>query len=328
MGTTGYGTKVSQRVNIVVTCTKRKRVSPTVDLRLRDVHAPDPRTGFSLWLERLSNSTAEHVPARHLYAGDHWSIVETLEGAAAASGFKAGIWVCSAGYGLVGLDSRIKSYSATFSADQPDTVCKWAAVAPNPDARKFWWRLHAGWSGPDSSMPRSIAQVAIKYPEAPMLVVASQAYLRAIVEAVREAAEKLCDPDLLCVISAGTNSLPTLEANLLPANAALQKELGGGLHSLNIRLARAILSESAAENLRASFLSATFRRKLVEAPPISVYQREAMTDEEVKEYIKVAIGNDSNVTKTALLRRLRDNGLACNQGRFSRLFQGMKSNCC
>jgi hypothetical protein len=114
-----------KRVNIVVTCTKRKRFPLAPGLQMREVLAADRGNGFANWIERLSTSDAETVLARNLYAGEHWSIVRSLEDVAASSGLEATVWICSAGYGLIGLDSRIKPYSATFASNHADTVCKW-----------------------------------------------------------------------------------------------------------------------------------------------------------------------------------------------------------
>ncbi len=117
--------KMRKRVNIVVTCTKRKRFPLAPGLRMREVQATDIGTGFAAWIERLSTSEAETVLAGNLYAGEHWSIVRSLEDVAASSGLEATVWICSAGYGLIGLDTRIKPYSATFASNHADTVRKW-----------------------------------------------------------------------------------------------------------------------------------------------------------------------------------------------------------
>ena len=314
----------SHHVNIIVTCTKRKHVRFESDLRFRDVDAPDPSSGLTCWLKRLSNSSAEVVPAKLLYSGDHWSTVKTLECVASTAGLTADIWICSAGYGLLDMDSKIRSYSATFAADDPDAVSRWSETSSTQDQNQDWWRLLTSWKSPASPSPRSIAQVAASHPESPMLVVASQLYLGAILEDVKCAARTLSDPDLLCVISAGTDNLPTLEANLLPANAALQKDLGGSLGSLNIRLARAILSEFAYGQLRASHLNMHFSQKLAQAPPTPVYQRKAMADDELREYVRAATNKEPNITKSSLLRSLRDSGRACEQKRFSRCYQEVR----
>ena len=314
------------RVNIVVTCTKRKRVPPIEGLKLRSVEAADLQVGFAKWLARLDECCVETVSARKLYAGDHWSVVQSLEDAAYASGLNAVVWICSAGYGLVGIDANIKPYSATFSLHHPDSIFRWNRTVSHLDSKVLWWQLHGRWGGPDSSLPRSISEVAASDPESPLLVVASRDYLRAIGRDVQCAAKVLCDSDLLCIISTGTKRLLGLEANILPTGASLQKSVGGSLHSLNVRLARTILAESSVEELSASLLNTKFARRLEITPPIPRYERELMTDEKVREYISESLAEDSDASWSSLLRKLRSSGRACKQERFSYIFKSTKAN--
>ena len=313
------------RVNIVVTCTKRKRVPPAMGLTLRDVQAPDLCTGFAIWLDRLNECGAESIPARKLYAGDHWSIVQTLERVAAASGIEATVWICSSGYGLIGLDTKIKPYSATFSSRHPDTVCKWSGTNSRLKNRISWWQLQCDWNGPDTSSPRSITEIAVADPGSPLLVVASQVYLGAIAKDVQGATQVLRDPDLLSVVSTGTNLVPGLEGNLVPSNASLQSSVGGSLRTLNIRLARVILGESTAEDLRASCLISNFTKRIAAAVPLPRYERDAMTDGGIRQYILEALHENLDASWSSSLRSLRSSGRACSQERFSRLFRATKT---
>lgn len=314
-----------ERVNIVVTCTKRKRFPLAPGLRMREVHATDIGTGFAAWIERLSTSEAKTVLARNLYAGEHWRIVRSLEDVAASSGLEATVWICSAGYGLIGLDSGIKPYSATFASNHADTVRKWRDGDTGGTSSSSWWDLQTMWPGPDPYRPRSIAAIAATYPASSLLIIASHTYLRAMAEDIRRAVGTLCDSDLLCIVSSGTNHLLGLDTYLLPSTAALQAEQGGSLHSLNIRLGRSILSESGGEPPRLSPLRAFFAKRVATAPPIVRPQREPMTNDQVQTYILNSLGQDPTLSCTALLRRLRTSGLACRQERFASLFRSIKT---
>src|SRR5690348_14722814 len=94
-------------INMVVTCTKRKRISPKRELQLRSVKGRSLAEKSRLWLRRLNKAAGKRIAARDLYAGDHWSIVRALDEAAADSKLAVNIWVCSAGYGLVSLDTKL-----------------------------------------------------------------------------------------------------------------------------------------------------------------------------------------------------------------------------
>ena len=154
---------------------------------------------------------------------------------------------------------------------------------------------------------------------------ASRVYLGAIVNDVQKAVLALCDPDLLCIISTGTNRIPGLDGNLLPSSMALQGRVGGSALSLNIRLARTILAESTVKNLRASCLKSELKKWVAAGRPLPRHEREAITDQEVQQYIAEALTKDSEITWGSLLCRLRDGGRACGQERFSSLFQTTKA---
>ena len=313
-------------INIVVTCTKRKRLPPADGLEMRGIDARDVDSAFAEWSSRLERCSAEPIHARRLYAGDHWSVVQSLEDVAVASKFDPAIWVCSAGYGLIGIDTNIKPYSATFSSRHLDTVCRWNRHSDSgPNDGRSWWECQQAWSGPEPSMPRSIAEIAALNPRSPVLIVASRGYMRAIAGDVQRATRLLTDPDLLSIISTGTNALPGLQDNLMPSSSSLQRTVGGSLLSLNIRVARAVLSEVTPSEMRASFLRAKLSRRVSEALPTPRYLRERMSDEEVRKYIEDSLMEDFNVSWSFLLRRLRDKGKACRQERFSHLFKFVRA---
>src|SRR4051812_26361709 len=98
-------------VNVVVTCTKRKGRPVAPRQMLRTV--PDGRSikqRAASWLNRLQGG-GEATPVIDLYAGDHWSVVRSIA-VAHEEAPRARLWVCSAGYGLVPLESHLLPYSA------------------------------------------------------------------------------------------------------------------------------------------------------------------------------------------------------------------------
>ncbi len=314
-----------RRVNLVVTCTKRKRLRPSQLMRLRDIEAADLPSAFAEWVDRLDKSDDETTTARELYAGDHWSVVQSLECAAHSSEIDLKTWVCSAGYGLVGIDAKLKAYSATFSPQHPDSVLRWNPARARSETKELWWELHQKWRGPDPSRPRSISALAESDPGTPLLIAASQEYLRAIGNDVRKASLQLRSTDSLIIISTGTKRLPDLESNLLPSCARMQTTVGGSLHSLNARLARRILTECSHRELRASELTDRLRLWLQVAPETRRTVRKRLTDVEVRKFIADSLYEDESATWSKLLRRLRDSGRACRQERFACIFRCEKS---
>ncbi len=140
---------MERAINIVVTCTKRKSQPATSNLRLRSVRAKTVAEKLDIWLNRLGAASSELLPGRELYAGDHWSIVKSLADTAAKSGLVARVWVCSAGYGLISLDSKVRPYAATFTPGLPDSVARGIRKPPAAQVGKEWWGLLTKWSGPN-----------------------------------------------------------------------------------------------------------------------------------------------------------------------------------
>jgi hypothetical protein len=273
------------------------------------------------WIDRLSSTWGLKVPAGDLYAGDHWKVAQSLIPAAASSGYRANLWVCSAGYGLISPSCKILPYSATFSPMHPDSVCKKLKAQSSDQAPSLWWQLLSEWKGPSPEKQRRLAQLSEESSGSPIWVIASRVYLRAIAEDLIELANNLGDPDKLSIFSAGTSLLPGLTKHLIPLDARLQTIAGGARVSLNTRLARKALLELRKSEPTHAALSRKFKRLLAQQSRLTKYVRTPMTDEEVQRFIKVAIKDDPQRTFSPLLRLLRDSGFACEHRRFASLFR-------
>jgi hypothetical protein len=231
------------------------------------------------------------------------------------------IWVCSAGYGLLSWASRVSPYAATFAPGEADSVCREGTGAVAATANRCWWRLLSGWAGPDPGAPRSLAELARSAPEAPLLVAASAVYLGALLADLSQARRELTDPGQLVLLSAGAHGEGELAEHLLPCDARLQSVVGGARTSLNARLARLALQELDGKGPALPALRARFTRLLHGRPrPVSA-ARVPLTDEELKRTIRAAVREDPGLRPTPLLRRLRDEGRACEQHRFAALFR-------
>jgi len=126
-------------------------------------------------------------------------------------------------------------------------------------------------------------------------------------------------PDSLSIVCSGARSLDGLDRNLVPCDARLQAATGGARRSLNTRLAHKILRESR-QPPTASSLSKRYRKLLNEQPPLTRYDRQPMSDDEVKKFILQQLKFEPSLRHTPLLRMLRDNDNACEQKRFASLY--------
>ena len=315
---------MSDQVNIVVTCTKQKTLEPPSALRLGALEAGSPRERARLWASRINSSDVEPIPARRLYAGDHWAVARDLPELSTPKR-QINLWVISAGYGVVSIDQPMLPYSATFSSPHPDSV-----IDPSLDIQKRtqkvdWWTTLINQEWP-REQPYSLASLAAEYPDTPMIVAASRNYLTAVYDDLLDAREMLNESNLLSIISAGTAQLDDLTGSIVPADGKLRHYVGGILRSLNVRLMRHILKEMPRGKLTLKRITAKFHGMLDAAPELTKFDRTPMTDSAVRNFIRLSIRKRPKVGHTPLLRELRASGNACEQKRFRQLFLDVKES--
>lgn len=305
-------------VQIVVTCSDRKRVAAPRRLSLRTLPSCSVRERAALWIDRIRHERVSPVVAKDLYAGEHWQAVLDLHRAAVTSGFRPSLWICSAGYGLLKPDSFVKPYQATFTRGHADSVTRKGEDAA---ASTDWWRDLCRWKGPRGSGERSITELAISRPRTPLLLVASPAYIKAVCHDALAAGEVLGDRMIL--VSVGARSLGELGEFQVPATARLQSRVGGSKIGLNARVAELLLTRANGDLRRESVVT-SIERLSSRLPALPVYDRIPLTDAQVSAWIRRAIRIDPSVSASSALRRLRDEGNACEQRRFARLFDAVE----
>ncbi len=275
------------------------------------------------WVQRLSDSSGEPIRAIQLYCGDHWHVLRTLEERQTKpENFK--LWIASAGWGLISSEDKILSYGATFSHLDPDSV-----IHPSVPVResRLWWNGLIQSNPLGIKSPSSLASLAKRTPETPMLVALPPGYLVAVRDDLLKARSLLRTPEHLVVVSAGTKKDPELYQNLVPADSRLQKILGGSMTSLNARIARFILEKYPSETLRATTVIQEFEGLLSTLSKNSMEKRALVTDQEISQFISNQISlKQTTRSHTSLLRAFRDLGKACEQRRFRRIYQETVQN--
>jgi hypothetical protein len=314
---------MGKAINIVVTCTSRKTQVPLARFRVRNVRDKTIEGRAVNWIDRLRTDGNSQTTASVLYCGEYWSVVRSLSSTARDSGVRPSIWICSAGYGLISPQSQICSYSATFSAYESDSVTRGLDADARKVAAQLWWRSISGWSGPSGNELRSFTAIARQYPNVPLLVVASRDYLQAIEQDLTGAALALSRPDLLLIVSAGMRTFGKLTNHLLPCDARLQSCLGGTRGTLNIRIARRLLQYMERGDISLNRQKAQLRRLLGQQPPIQEYHRRAVTDEQVRKFIRLELNRNASASRSFLLKKFRNSGRACEQSRFADLYTEM-----
>lgn len=309
-------------INVFVICTMTKRFHGTGNLLLREVGATSLAERFALWASRIEQSRSPSIPALDTYSGGHWSVVRSLNSSFAKSSGSARIWIVSAGYGLISPADKIIPYGATFAPRQRDSI----SPVSSAEASGAWWSLLTHWRPPglEPGAPRSIAEAVAKYPEAPNLLVLSPDYHRALSEDLRASLAQITDRNKLIILSSDDRSQGELEENTVKVDARLQAHVGGARSSLGVRTARVVLQELSGRPVTLGSFRAAMARLVERHGVVQVYDREPMTNEQVADFINAELSQDSSVSSTPLLEKLRSSGRACERKRFHKLFTAAK----
>jgi hypothetical protein len=287
-----------QKLTLVVTCTDRKSMAVSQELRLRSLADSQGEERVALWTRRLERPVSRR-PLRQLYQGETWTQVARLERAADRAGFNPQVLVASAGLGLRRVDDIAPAYAATFSDGHLDSV-------PGDVHEKQWWWRQLGEASNSESLMSDLA--------GPMLLVLSERYSRVLAPEIEHFAER---DDVLVV--GGSEEVP---AHLrLPADRGLRSVLGGTTTSLNARTAVAWLERLANPTLVSDEVRTSWESWANRVRRSDVYDRQQVSDQAVLDYITQLREGEPTMSKTRALRHLRDAGLACEQRRFGDLFE-------
>jgi len=312
---------MAKRINVVVTCANRKTVPAESELELRTLKGTGAGNRAERWIRRLSSPSRNGtVMADTLYCGEHWSVVRSIPSVAKKAGRSTRMWICSAGYGLISSNSRVRPYNATFAAGDPNSVANSSEGRDRTSAAKQWWAKLTEWKGPGPERIRSLAKLARTYPTDALLVVASREYLLAVEDDLKDAAKELKRPSLLMVVSAGTRQLGTLSPNLLPCDARLQSCLGGARVSLNARISRRLIGGCRAECMEVSSAKRYLSELLRLQPAVVCPSRVRATNDQVLRFIRREMTKSGVRSRSKLLRMFRESGRACEQSRFADLY--------
>lgn len=306
-------------IQFVVTCAKAKRGRVPPGRRLGSVRSRQAVAAADVWIDRLRDARGATTPASELYRGDHWKAAGEAAAVAVAAGGRA--WVASAGYGLIPFDAPIRPYSATFAAGDPDSVSR--LLAPEGDVvQAVWWSALADWDGPSAGAPRLVADLAASYPADLLVVTLSEPYLRALTPDLVAARGRLSSPERLLVLCGGAPADHALSENLVRWDSRVQI-VAGALASMNARVARRLLHEVQPRRLTLAIARERVSAWAATAPSRSRPDRQRVSDEDVREFIRDRLGVFPPPSPSALHREFRDSGLACERLRFLSLLRTM-----
>ena len=310
-----------QKLHVVLSCTARKRASEPGFPRLRSVgRAPVPDR-VQQWAALVSTAPCRHVAA-DLYAGEYWQTGMRLASRAGLAG-QVRVSVVSAGLGLVGLRDEVPMYGATFAARHPDSVLATFDSAAHNQLRRRWWDGLTRAEILGRHRPRRLADLAEHGPDASVMVCIGRTYLDSVATDLTSLVERLGDPRRVMVFASGT-PLAGLEECWVSVPGRLRLALGGSLSSTSLRAAMAVLAERGTLPPNADSARSIVATLASTAGELPAFDRKRQCDDVVSNWILDHLAEAPNGNKTAALRRFRDEGNACEQARFGRLFDGAR----
>lgn len=263
------------------------------------------------WWRNAIEKQASTTTARECYAGDAWSQAIAAE---KVSPSRSQLWVISAGLGLLSADETISNYSATFVSNELDSV------ASNLSEKTDWWNLLIGWRRASTGIG-CITDLAVANPKSVLMVAVSSSYFSVIKEDLVSARAALATPDQLLVISAGTRPVTALGHSLLPIDARFENLVGGARATLNARMLRHIVEENRQGRIRAPQISEYLSALAAKLDSPRSFDRRSLSDKQIAMFIRKQSMSVPRSSASALLRKLRDQGLACEQKRFHRIYK-------
>jgi hypothetical protein len=294
---------------LITNCSSRKRSSGGKEFCLGD-WSGTIRQRFARWTKAIESAT-HSIPARNCYVGDAWSQVTT---ASAVLPEQTQLWVVSAGLGLISANQCIPCYSATFIHSDKDSI----GLTINDNVA--WWNLCVEWQRKRIGIG-SITDLAAVNPDAKFVVALSMPYLAVVKNDLIQAREALSSPENLLVISAGTRHLPDLRSSLMPIDARFENFVGGARATLNARILRHIIEKFKPEEINACEVESYLKSIASRLQQPRSFDRTILNDQQIATFIRKNSRKNFKTSSSATLRLLRDEGFACEQKRFARIYK-------
>ncbi len=289
---------------VITACTNRKRSSPLPELMARELPIGTVELVCAAWFDRLAAVTEPRFDLSELYCGRSFRDAQ-----AAAEASNARLFVVSAGLGLAPASARAPSYSLTLALGAADSVLRRTG-----GSSQDWWRALSAAS-PFSVAAPDEGRLILAALSRPYLEMVAADWSRWPLERQRRLRIFCMDPP--------TELPAVLREQLMPYDYDRFQAVSGFAGTRGDFAQRALrhFAERIAIQCGSTRDHAQAVTELL-APlaPVTWPSNQRRSDEELLALISLewdAAGGKS----AAMLRRLRGElGVACEQGRFKKLF--------
>jgi len=116
---------------------------------------------------------------------------------------------------------------------------------------------------------------------------------------------------------------PKLRQLCSQGSGRLRGVLGGSMQSVNVRLAEEIVKAAGGGDITLDSATLATKGLMEKAPPLERFSRQSLSDEQVSAFIVERLTPEVVPSCSVLHRQLRNEGMACEQSRFSRLYKSV-----
>jgi|GEM_PF-6080498 len=307
--------KTSSNIVLLVSCAASKNQLAEPELQMRNVQEDGYDNVLSSWLRSLEN-VKHRYPAMVLYKGGYWSLIRKI--LTVQSSWKT--LIVSAGLGLVQDTDFIPGYEATFSTNQLDSI------PSHQEGSSLWFDGIGG--------TRRFTEYFEQQSDPLLIVVLSHPYLKAIQLCLDWYIDRFGTDALIVLSTESTKrAFPDFIKSWIVLNEKMVHETGGVVGTLNASVLLWYVSQIGEESI--SHASMTERIALLSertASKESLIQknRTPQTIKQVKQWIsrwvQQSLNQNQSIAKTRALREYRQEGFACEQKKFGRLFAEVKAD--
>lgn len=304
-GTTRSGSDAAKGAvaNIIIPCSSRKRLRPAPSARAVSLATAAQSDVETAWLRRIA-TLERPLAARDLYVGRGAVLGRQSALAAAAS-----LYIASAGLGLVSADEPVPTYGVTVAGRGEDSISARVIGRLDPGA---WWSAVCG--GPMSTTLERIMAgtegritlVALTKPYATMLAASLASLPESVIGGLRLFGWRLHD-----------TLPPALHGAIMGYDGRLEGVLPGTRNDYPQRalahFVAAVLPAGGGLKQHHHGVEAALSR--LQAPRLVARPR--ASDDEILAWLGRPAQEGEGIGR--LLRRIRDEGIACEQARFARL---------
>lgn len=300
---------------IITVCSNRKRNPPPPELRGRGLRPGRTEDVAAEWRSRIAQAPQRFL-ATQLYCGRAFA-----EAVACADMSRGSLYVVSAGLGLVEGTASIPSYSLSIMAGSEDNIL--TKLSSGERAPRWWNRLT------NHEQRNRFQEILSQHPNVLALAALPSAYLHMIADDLLDLSE--ADRSRLRLFGCGGENIDErLRHWVMPYDTRLDSSdspIRGTRSDFAQRAMRHFVEFILVQDPRGSAQRHAARveaaLRMWTMPP--TYRRARVTDEEMVALIREH-WSAAQAQSTRMLRLLRDDlGVACEQGRFSRLFRRVRS---